>query len=98
MTTTYLMCCTSTGGRKEYLESVSSDATTWTTDPNRAIHFLSEQLVPITTVILRYPFLNQLKDTATESEKNQRKRIVDWFKENAHLLPAENFDAYLKDR
>jgi len=71
----------------EYLKSVSSEATTWTTDPTRAIVFLSAALVPVTSVLLRFPLFEPLHEEATKSEINMRNNIVAWFK--PHALPSE---------
>ena len=71
----------------EYLESVSVEATTWTTDKERALHFLSEEMIPVTTVILRFPLLEPLKENSTESDKNLRNSIKSWFQQQ--MLPEE---------
>jgi hypothetical protein len=80
--TACLLSFTPDGKETEYLESVSRSATTWTTDPNKAVHFFSEQTVPVTTVFLRFPMLEPLKENASQSEQNMRERILKWFKEH----------------
>ena len=78
-----VMAFTPTNGQTEYLESVSRHGnTTWTTDPNMAVHFLSEKHVPITTVLLRYPLVEPLKENATESQKTLHLSTLKWLKEH----------------
>ena len=74
-------------GRKEYLETVSREGITWTTNPEEAFHFLSEKMIPITTVLMRFPMVEALSEKATESQKVVRASVMKWFQENewAHL-------------
>jgi len=79
----YVMCFTPTGGQTEYLESVSRDGnTTWTTNSDMAIMFLSEQMVPVTTVLLRFPFIEPPKKDATQSQLSLYQTIMNWLQEH----------------
>jgi hypothetical protein len=83
MATPYVMIFTPTGGQPEYLESVSRDGnTTWTTNPDMAIQFLSEQMVPATTVLLRFPFIEPPKKNATQSQVNLYHNVMKWLQEH----------------
>ena len=89
MATPYVMCFTPTGGQTEYLESVSRYGnTTWTTDPSMAIQFLSEQMVPVTTVLLRLPFIEPPKENATQSQITLYHSVMKWLQD--HNSPFTN--------
>ena len=66
----------------EYLESVSRTATTWTTDPNMAVLFLSEKKVPVTTVLLRFPMVEPLGEKATASQKTLHAGYLKWLQDH----------------
>lgn len=73
-------------GTIEYLESVSRDGnTTWTTDPNMAVHFSSKRMIPVSTVYLRFPMIDPLPEDATLSRQNLYRGILKWFEDNDNL-------------